>query len=377
VSPFFSENNRQVEFKRHDPYAPNSPVTESLAALQDYAGNPLSVPNSTTFSTGNGPDFTSPQPVSGTPFSGATSVPVNAVIRMRFNEPIDPASVNPATTYLATAQGGNVAVTTTLETDGRTITYVPAQALATGQQYTAYAFDVRDLSGNVARVYSSFTTGSAADTQAPVVMATSIVDGMVNVPTNAVVSAAFDEPVNEQTLTGITLMANGNPMPSSQLLNSNHRVVTLKLSQPLLALTTYTFAVTAVQDLSGNVLASPATVSFTTGAGADLTAPSVLSITPPNNATGVALNSPLAARCSERLMTFTRDFEFLNVGLLDETVGQIVPGVASLDADGVTVRFTPAAGGLVANHRYEFSGSTEDLAGNTCEFVTLFDSGIQ
>src|SRR5262249_20396117 len=55
-SVFWSNNNREVTFARHQPYAPNTSTTESFAAATDYASNTVAAPNSTTFTTGTGPD---------------------------------------------------------------------------------------------------------------------------------------------------------------------------------------------------------------------------------------------------------------------------------------------------------------------------------
>jgi len=377
-SLLWGDNNREVEFMRHQPYAANTPVTESVAGVTDTAGNPVSAPNSVTFTTGNGPDFAVPQITDGTPFNGATNVPVNAVIKLRFNEPLDPVSVNASTAYLYDTTVGPLAGSATLEADGRTITYVPAQALAVGHGHYVYAYGVKDLSGNLAYLYRSFTTALAADAQAPVVTATSLADGLTNVPTNAVVSVAFDEAVNEQSLTGITLSLNGTPVPASPVLSGDHRVVTLKLNQPLQTSAAYVFTISGVQDLSGNVLASSRTVTFTTGAGADLAVPVQVSRTPVNGATNVPRNTLIEAQFNERISPIS--VNDTAVKLYDGVTGLFVAGTPSVSADGKTVRFTPAAA-LTANRLYYFyttySTYVEDLAGNRYSSSSSFTTGNQ
>ena len=204
-SLFWSDTNRNLEFVRHQPYAVNTQITESVAGMEDAAGNSVSTPNSVTFTAGSGPDFTPPQDTDHAPFTSATNVPVNAVIKIGFNEPIDPVSVNASTTYLYDTQTGeHLAGSMALDVDGRTIVYVPSQALAVGRAFYAYAYGVKDLSGNLRYTYLPFTTAFAADAQAPVITKTSIADGLTNISTNANLEVAFDEPINDLTLSEVS-----------------------------------------------------------------------------------------------------------------------------------------------------------------------------
>ena len=73
---------------------------------------------------------------------------------------------------------------------------------------------------------------------------------------------------------------NGVAVTTTAVPSTDHRTVSLQLNQPLQANATYVFSIAGVQDLSGNVLAAGRTVTFTTGAGADLTAPTQVSRAP-------------------------------------------------------------------------------------------------
>jgi large repetitive protein len=296
-----------------------------------------------------------------------------------FNEPIDPVSVNASTTYLYDTQTGvHLAGSMSLDADGRTIVYVPSAALATNRQYYAYAYGVKDLSGNIQYVYTAFTTSFVADTQAPVVLLTSVADGLSNVPTNADLSARFDEPMMELSFGAITLTQNGTPVPVARVPSADRRTVSLQLNQPLQANATYVWTIGAIQDLSGNVLAAPRTITFTTGPGADLTAPGQVSRTPANGATGVSLNPVIAATFNDRINPLS--VLDTSVKLYDGTTGQFVAGTPSLSADGLTVRFTPT-GALAANRLYYFYTTyntyLEDLAGNRFNQTTTFTTGAQ
>jgi hypothetical protein len=378
-SLFWSDNNTSTEFMPHEPYPVNTQVTESVEGVADLAGNGAAAPNSVTFTTGAGPDFTSPQITDGTPFNSATNVPVNPLIRLRFSEPLDPVSVNASGAYLYSNVDGAIAATATLEPDGRTLTYVPAQALAVNRSYTVYAYSLKDLAGNASYLSRSFTTGLAVDTQAPLVTGTSLVNGLTGAPTNAVLSVTFNEPINEQKLAGIALSQGGSPVATTAVLSGDHRIVTLTLKQLLQAQTGYVFTVSGVEDLSGNPLGSSTAVSFTTGTGLDLVAPTVLSRTPASGATGVPLNTSFEVQYSERLNpTLVSD---LSARVYDGSLGQFLAGTASLSADGTTVRATPSVP-LQPNHPYSlyvgYSSVLQDLGGNSApSSVASFTTGAQ
>ena len=374
-SLFWSENNQSVEFVRHRPYAANSTVTETVVGVEDYAGNAVAAPYETTFKTGGGADFSVPTVLDGTPFNAATNVAVNAVLKLRFNELLDPVSVNASTAYVYSSQDGATVGSASLGADGQTISYVPGQALAVGHQYYLYAYGVKDLSGNVQYTYRYFITSFTPDTVGPVVTAMSLTDGLVNVPTNAALSVGFDEPVNEQSLAGLTVSLNSVAVASSMNLSSDHRMARLKLLQPLQANAMHVLSVAGVEDLSGNVLSVAQAVTFSTGAGVDLVAPAGVSVSPVNGATGVPLNTLIEARFNERLSAPEANEDSF-VRLYDGTLGQYLDGRASVSADGLTVRFVPAAP-LAANHFYYFYHYVNDLAGNRATPFSSFTTEAQ
>ncbi len=378
-SLLWASDDRSVEFARHRPYATSTSITETVAQVEDYSGNKPGVPNSVTFTTGPGPDFTAPTLEDGTPFQSATNVAVNALMRLRFNEQLDPAAINSSFAYLYSSQDGAVAGTATLELDGRTITYVPAQALVAGRSYTMYAYPARDLSGNVSYHARSFTTGFGADVLPPVVEVTSVGDGASAIPTNAVLAVRFDEPVNELVLSGIQLRRNGVAAEVDRQLSADHTTVTLKLQQLLAANASYAFVIEGVQDLSGNVLNPSRTILFTTGAGVDVLEPVQASRAPVNGATNVSLNPVIEARFNERISPVSVSDTW--VRLYDSQTGLFVVGTPSVSADGLTVRFVPA-GALLPNRLYYFyTGYTtpyiQDLAGNQFNQTTTFTTGAQ
>ena len=158
-----------------------------------------------------------------------------------------------------------------VSSDGRTLTLVPNQALAVGRNYYFYVYGVQDLSGNVLNnQYRYFTTAMVADAVAPQITGYSIEAEQVSVPTNVQLQVQFDEAVSGLSLGGVELRQGAEVIAVTRELSGDHKILGLRLSQPLLANTAYTLHVEGVEDLSGNVLASAADRNFTTGAAADV-----------------------------------------------------------------------------------------------------------
>jgi hypothetical protein len=144
----------------------------------------------------------------------------------------------------------------------------------------------------------------------------------------------------------------------------------------LAASTVYTATITTgVKDLAGNFMASPYVWTFTTGAAADTTAPTVVSTVPNNLVSGVAINTAISAVFSEAMdpLTVTTSTFTLKQGL--------VSILGAVTYAGVTATFTPS-GNLTANTSYTANISTgvKDLAlvGNALfsPYVWTFTTGI-
>jgi hypothetical protein len=160
--------------------------------------------------------------------------------------------------------------------------------------------------------------------------------------------------------TAIFGLAGGGPVAGSVTCSGTTATFT-----PLAALaynTTYTATITpAVKDLAGNAMAGSYTWSFTTGAAPDITPPAVSSTSPPNAATGVAVNTAVTA-------TFTEALSASTVTSASFTVngGGTVAGTVTYS--GTTATFTPFAS-LAYSTTYTATITTavKDLAGNAME----------
>ncbi len=108
----------------------------------DLFGNPLAQAINWSFDV----DATGPTLVEATPADGATDVPLDSALVLRFSEPLDPASLSPGTLWLTT---GGVDVPFTLSVNGAVLTLQPQSPLQRGQHYDLRIFaSVRDLAGN-------------------------------------------------------------------------------------------------------------------------------------------------------------------------------------------------------------------------------------
>jgi hypothetical protein len=132
-----------------------------------------------------------------------------------------------------------------------------------------------------------------------------------------------------------------------------------------------------VQDLSGNALIAPLTTSFTTGAGADLTPPTVATVSPVNGASGVLTTVAIQLQFSKRVDSLTvSTADFL---VFPQATFIPVPGTVSVSPDGLTATFTPNPP-LKPSTGYfvESTGGILDLVGQGLQgSFTSFTTGTQ
>jgi len=379
----FSNSNQTVMLVPHAPLPDNTQMTLTISGVTDVAGNAVA-PQTTTFTTGAGPDVVAPAVVSETPFSGATGVPLNAVITLQTNEPIDPGTVNKNTFLIddnTTGQG--VAGSYSVSTDGQTISFLPNAPLAVSRSFSViFSFGgITDLSGNplgcAVLCNFSFTTGTVANTTGPSVVRVSPANGLTGVPINAQVVIQFSEPVDELTINQVTLSGGGGTVTVSGALSNANQTLTLVPVVPLNTGTNYTVSVTGVQDLSGNALTAPSTTTFTTGAGADLTPPTVTMVSPANGATGVPTNSVIQIQFSKRVDPLTvTPADFI---VFRSATGIPIPGTIAVSADGLSATFTPnSALSPSTGYFIEATGNILDLEGQGLQgLFTGFTTGTQ
>lgn len=346
--------------------------------LCDYAYNEVTYAGS-TFTTGAGPDPDTANPylTFATPHAGATNVPLNTAIELYPSERLDPTTVSSATFYLRDETGAaNVPVVVSLAADLRTVRIVPQEALQANHRYRIYAYGSDDSNrrakdrvgldlwgawnsgyyGYMDDYY--FDTGDVvSDTTAPTIVATSLPDGVTDVPLNTRVSVRFDERIGDACAKWNALylqkVASGDMIFGSMSVSADRRGLTYTLPAGVTLEANTTYQVKSDSpfcDLANNLVAYT-TSSFTTGPGPDLdtTNPYMLFATPYAGATDVPHNTAIELYVSERLDAGTIGSDTFY--LRDETAAVLVPIAVTLAADLRTVQIVPQEA-LQANHRY-------------------------
>ena len=368
VNAQFSENNKVVKYELPAPLNPLAEHTESAPSMVDLAGNEV-VPQSTTFTTTNGPDFVAPRVLDTAYVNNQQNVSLNPVFEWDFSEPIDPNSATESGIYIwDSVTGQNVPSTFELSADGKHLTVIPTETLLVLRRYYQYSYNMRDLSGNdLGNHYRYFTTGTAQDSIAPSIINTTISDGETDLATNMRINIRFDEALNPLNLNGISLKnAQDEDVAVNVSLTHSRSMVTIVSKQLLTPLSDYQLSVNGMTDTSGNVQENDLLINFSTGATVDLIKGSAIRWSiPVNNTQNVPLNPLLEVKFSERIDSATVDKDSLYVW--NNTTRLNIAGTRSLSADGLTLQFIPEQP-LDENTRYYFyvgySPYLTDLAGN-------------
>ena len=368
-------SNRSIEFTPDTPFAEGSLIEVFLStAAQDINGNALNTNFRGTLTIVTDPATRSPSLVRSSVVSSQLGVPTNAVFDVAFSEPLDPSITTSDVFRLFSRGNSRVEPVTVSLLSPTTVRVTPVSPLTAT---TRYDFEYRrnlvlDVDGNPVSTSGSwvdvafnFESGAGADTVGPIIETLSPPDGTEGVATNTRLRVRFDEAINPLTATeaSIFVAAGGSSdlVACSIQFGNTNREVTIVPHEPLQANTTYSMTVDGVTDLAGN----PVTVSntsFMTGAGLD-TAPPVLLLTDPiANQTGVSPNVVIETTYSESLDPLTVSAD--EISLRDLVTNTLVPGVTTLSADGMHIRFVPNDS-LLANRRYRVAiGAVQDMVGN-------------
>jgi hypothetical protein len=220
-------------------------------------------------SSGSSGDTTRPTVMSTIPANIATGVLINRKITAIFSEAMNPATIS-TTTFTLLNGITPIAGTVTYTASSRTASFDPTSDLTASTEYTAkITTGVKDLAGNTLAVAKtwSFTTGTTADTTAPVVTSTSPANLATGVVINASIDATFSEAMDSSTISTTTFTLVG---PGAVTVTGTVALATITATfdpaSNLTASSVYTATVTTgVKDLAGNALAVAKTWTFTTG----------------------------------------------------------------------------------------------------------------
>jgi hypothetical protein len=355
--------------------AANSAYTATITTgATDPVGTALASNFVWAFTTG-----TIPTVIATNPLNGAVNLPINRKITATFSEAMNSTSVTALGTFsLAVAGVGGATVPGTVTYVGatNTATFMPTVNLLPITQYTAtISTSAQSATGNglAANYVWSFKTGATADTTPPTVIATNPVSGATAVPTNQIITATFSKAMDPATITAsgtFTVAVAGVGGASVQgTVSYTGTTATFTPAATLAPSTQFTATITsAAKDLSGNALvagAAPNPWSFTTGAAADTTAPTITLTSPADADTNVALNKAVNATFSEAMNPLTLTAPGTFTLAVAGVGGATVAGNVTFDSLTHIATFTPAAN-LTASTQYTatITNAAKDLAGN-------------
>jgi hypothetical protein len=371
-------NGTAIEFTPSEPFDFGALVQIFVdPTVTDTFGNTMNA-YSGQFTITADPATTTPAVIASSPTGTA---PLNAVADIEFNVPLDATTVNATNVQLTNNSVGGAPIpsTVTLRTPN-TIRVVPTTPLAPNTTYIIFVSNGLHSAGGIP--VSSFqeagviTTGTVTDTTAPTVIAVAPPNGQTKVGTNALLVVTFSEPVDPITVDGTTVKLSAGTtteMPASIQFDSTGTMVTITPLAPLPDSTVMTIAISGVQDLAGNAV-TPKTTTFTTGVGADTTAPTVTSTTPPDGATNVPTNAVITVQFSEPMNAQILSSPNV-ITLTDNSTGLNVNLALTVSSDGLSVALSPSSD-LSPSEIYTIRGSNaQDLAGNPVYFATTFTTG--
>ncbi len=348
-------------------------------SMYDWAGN-CCVSFNQYFYTGPAADVTPLTVLSVSPPNLSTAIAVNAPVWVRFSKPIDPTQV-PANAI--TLNGGTVAgaITFAAGPDLTTLIFTPSANLAASTTYNLAIAGVQDQSGNPLAAFlgSSFQTAASAtpDTTHGTI---TITPTGANVPVNTNVVFQLNKPVdplsiNSQSVRVLDNTNGGHDVPGTVAISANLMTLTFTATNPLPSnhsICAYGSYNAYLYDLAGNTFNNN-TPCFTTSNTADLTAPTVISVSPPA-VTGIGPNNPV-------VLTFSKP---INPGTIAGNVAMYTGSTLytsgySLSGDSTTVYFS--IGNMPYNTVFTVVAGPNitDLAGNhlAAEFRSSFTTAPQ
>jgi hypothetical protein len=355
-------------------FTPSSGLTVSTvytAAIttgaEDLFGNALASNYVWSFTTAANGCNPAPAVISVAPVSGAASICPNTILIATFSEAMNPSTIDGATFTLMGPGTASVAGVVSYDASSDTAIFTPSTSLALSTLYTAtVTTGAQDLFGNAlaSNVVWTFTTGAnPCQPPAPPVSVTPPI-GSTGVCPNAVIAATFPQAMNPATLNPTTFTVTGpgtTPVTGTITPDVTNTIFTFTPSSGLALSTLYTATITTgAQDLFGNALATNYVWTFTTAAASCTPPPppTVISVTPPNGAVGVCLNTVITA-------TFSEAMNPASINTMTFIVAPGVTGIVTLDGTGRIATFT-ASTNLALNTTYTATITTgaQDPSGN-------------
>ena len=273
-----------------------------------------------------------PEVMATSPTNGETSVALNKVITVTFNEEMNPSTINPTS---FTIVNGTTSIPGIITYSGNTASFTPTGNLVANKTYIGKVTTaVKDLNGNAMQedYIWTFSTGTSLQ---PLVISTDPDDNETGVVLNKTITATFNTAMNPTTINGTTFTLKQGVTSIAGVVSYSGTTASFVPSLPLTANTIYTATITTgAKNLLGVALSSDYVWTFTTGT---LTAPIVMTTDPFNTESGVALNKIITASFNMPMDPLTITGTTFTVKIGTTTV------LGSVSYSGTTATFTPSS----------------------------------
>lgn len=331
------------------------------------------------------PSVASTLPLASTP--AVTGVATSSRVSATFNKLMDSATLTAPNTFTVACPAGTpVSATVAYDSATQVMSLTPAQALPAGTlcvaTITTAAKDTLGLALASTYVWR-FTTATPADNKTRPVVTLTVPGALdLNVPASRRITATFSKDMDPATIPASFTLVNtslgGAAVAGTVTYSPSARTASFAPSNPTTLAGNSHFTATisdAAKDLAGNALAGNTAVlpgsgkhvwTFITAAAGDITAPSVVTISPVDSAPGVCTTKLVSATFSEPMDDATIDVTTFRVSSNSVNVA----GRVSYDAATQLASFVPtAASGFAVSTAYVVTlasgiNGVKDLAGN-------------
>jgi large repetitive protein len=364
-------NAQAIEFTPANSFNPGDLIQVFLNSTAQGANGVTLNSFSGQFTVAGSPANTAAAAQAVNPFPNATNVPLNTIIQVEFNQPLQAGTVTcsgstGSVTLYQSSTGTYLTPNCTVIGGGQVINIGPTANLASGSQYQVKVSNsVTNTDGLPVQAFiSNFTAGTAVDNAAPTIVSEAPINNASNIGTNTFVSVNFNKAINPISVSGSTIQLSGGSVtevPSSVSFTPNYTRVTVVPQAPLPPSTVMTLAVKGVTSQAGNSVATT-TTTFTTAAQPDFSAPYVINSSVQNGQTNVPVNSAFSMQFSKPMDIGS--FNPSNVYVSGGIANSIIPTTISWSADQTTIFLLPSSALNVGDGYSLCSASMTDLDGN-------------
>ncbi|MGH9605831.1 MAG: Ig-like domain-containing protein [Terracidiphilus sp.] len=309
--------------------------------------------------------------------NGLNPAPLNTIFDTQFNTPLNASTVNSTNIYLYDSTAGLHLDATITQPQPNEVLMVPTSPLpANDIIYVEVTTGLQSTTSVPATATSRYVyTGTTSDTTLPTVVSAVPYNGATNVGVNAAPGVVFNKPIDTVSLNSNTFQVlNGaTPLAGSYTFSSNDTRVDFVPNAALPASTNLTMNINGVLDRVGNPVTYSS--SFTTAAGPDFTAPTVVWSSVSSDES-VPTNTMFTIQMSESMdvTTFTNGQPGAcgNFYIQDQVTDSCIATTLTWNSSQNTFYLTPTAP-LAAGREYRIdaNGGT-DLAGNTMNGLNIY-----